>query len=304
MRQHIPAHLSPSSNIDQCTAATYASGTLCQHTGSHLSYPSGSHTFINVDFRNCYPSNDHGGAIKCTGSNTELIVTGCTFTNCHVSNPSTNRGGGIYADSIKSVTTQSCFFTSCSAHWGGGLYINGVRSTPIFSHCVFISCKGLYVGGGAFVGSCTKTSCFTACSDCIFMKGTNVSATSNYWGGGLYLNIITRNDVSSLSNILFTKNSATAKGGGLRIYEHIYGLDYTVQFCYFSGNTASSGGNDISFENISTNGILHSFTTSNSGNRLIVIPDVKETSSSSTNTSTPNWLPSGILSSSVENSSS
>ena len=296
VRQQIPAHHSPSSNIDQCTAATYASDTRCQRTGSHLPYSSGTHTFTNVDFKECSSSNDHGGAIKCTGSNTELTVTGCTFKDCRVSNPSVFSGGGICAESVKAVSTRSCLFTHCYGYNGGGMFIISISSTPEFSDCVFISCKVAYIGGGAFVGQCTKTSSFVACNDCLFIKGTNVSATSNFWGGGLYLNIYKNDEVNSVSNILFTFNSATAQGGGFRIYEKEYGLDYSIRFCFFSGNYASASGHDISLYNIKMHSVVDCYTTSNAMDKLYLDQLDSDTSSLRETTHTPNWLPQGKMS--------
>ena len=295
VRKQIPFYHFLFNNIIHCRDQTFSSDIRCKHTGSPISDSSGIHTFTNDDFKDCYSSNDHGGAIKCTGSNTELIVTGCTFTDCHVSKPSSYRGGGIYAESIKSVTPQSCYFTSCSGFWGGGFYINEIGSTPSLSGCIFVSCKGHYLGGEAFVGQCTKTSSFIVCNDCIFIKGNNVSSSTYLRGGGFYLDIYESTHANAISNNLFTGNSVNNRGGGLAIYEESKGLDYSVYFCFFSDNSATSGGSDVFLTSITFNSFIHSFTTSDALDRLYVDILVTETDTSVEETHTPNWLPQGTF---------
>ena len=301
MRQQIPAHHSPSSNIDQCTAATYASDTLCQYTGSHLSYTSSSHTFKNDDFKDCSSSNDNGGAIKCTGSNTALIVKGCAFSGCSVRNVNSYCGGAIYAQSIQSVTTQLSVFTSCSAEWGGGLFINDIQRTPDLSECVFSSCKGYDHAAGAFVGRCTKTTSFVACSDSLFIACTNVPGSTFLYGGGFYLDIYANTHANTVSNVLFTKNSVNGQGAGVNIYESEIDLVYSLRFCFFSRNHASDNGHDISMYNIKMISFLHCLTTSDASNRVYLSLPIYETASSRTTTHTPNWLPEGNCHSSLGN---
>ena len=301
MRQHITAHHSPSSNIDQCTAATYASDTRCQRTGSPISDSSGIYTFKNVEFKDCSSSNDNGGAIKCTGSNTELIVTGCTFTSCHTEDSSIYYGGGVFAHEIASVSTKSCVFTTCYARRGGGFHINYIQSTPDFSDCVFVSCKGYELGGGSYVGRCTKISSFLACKNCIFIQGTDISESSSLRGGGLYLDIYANTHVNTLSNILFTKNSVNSNGGGINIYESEMNFDYSIKFCFFSDNNASNKGQDISLRRITFDSLLHCYTTSDAPDRLYLVDSAYETSSSTDTTNTPNWLPEGNCHSSLGN---
>ena len=89
--------------------------TQCTYS-TRLSYTSGKRTFLHVDFISCSSSNEHGGAIKCTGDNTELNTTECTFTGCYVNTLSNFIGGGIFAASLASLTIKSCFFLSCSGN--------------------------------------------------------------------------------------------------------------------------------------------------------------------------------------------
>ena len=272
-----------------CTETTFSDENKCQLTTKGLSFSTGVRIFRNVDFKIC-SSDDHGGAIKCTREGTELRVIGCTFADCTVNNPDADQGGGVYAKSLKSVLTQSCFFNSCSGFWGGGLYINLIHSTPSFSDCVFNSCKGGYLGGGAFVGQCTKTSSFVACSDCVFIKGCDISAAYDLRGGGLYLDIYSNNHANTVSNVLFTKNSVNYQGGGLRIYESELGLSYSVHFCFFSGNTASNCGQDVHLVSVTFNAFLFCFTTSTAQDRLYVHPTVEE-KTTQTETHIPDWHP-------------
>ena len=290
MRNHNAFSSSFSQTNSQCTTATFSQDSACEYSGRGLSYSSGTKTFKYVEFTSCIASDDHGGAIKCTGANTELIVTKCTFTDCHANDPSTQRGGGIYAQSIKSVTTLSCFFTSCSGFWGGGFYINLITSTPDFSDCVFTSCRGYDHGAGAFVGRFTQTS-FVACNTCLFLSCTNYSSTSTLSGGGFYLDIYTSTHVNTVSNVLFTKNSVNSQGGGLRIYEDEMNLDYSLRFCVFSSNTAPASGQDIALRRITFNFLLHCHTKSDAPDRLYLFETVFKTGSSTDTTQTPNWLP-------------
>ena len=170
-----------------------------------------------------------------------------------------------------------------------------IQNTPAFSDCVFVSCKGDFLGAGAFVGKSTKTSSFIGCSDCIFIKNTNVSSTSDLYGGGLYLDIYAYEHVNSVSNLLFTKNSVNNVGGGLRIYARVIGYGYSVQFCFFSDNSATGYGQDINLGNMTCNSFIHCLTTSDSPDRLYLDQLVYETSSSTDTTHIPNWLPKSTL---------
>ena len=290
LRNHHTNHLS-NIDINECTGATFTSSTPCKHTGSHLPYNSGSHTFTNVDFKECYSSNDSGGAIKCTGTNTQLTVTGCTFKECYVSLTSSYSGGGIYAHSIKSVSTQSSLFTNCYGYDGGGLFINSISSTPDFFDCVFISCQGQYLGGGAFVGKCSNGASPIACSDTSFIGCTNVSSSPKLYGGGFYLDIYAITHANTVSNVLFTQNSANMAGGALGIYESEHGFPYSVKFCFFSYNTASGNGKDVVLVRTTFNSILNSFTASQGQNRLWVNLVSAELATPVNIPEYPNWLP-------------
>ena len=191
MRKFSLLHSSQQNSIEVCTTETFSSVTYCTHSGTGLSYSTGTQSFLNVDFNRC-SSDDHGGAIKCTGGDTELTVTGCTFRECYTSTSLSKRGGGVNVDAAKLVTIKACLFVKCSGYYGGGLCINGTQSTPSLSDCVFFSCKGHYLGGEAFVGLCTKSASTIACNDCVFIKGNNVSSSRNLRGGGFFSWISTK----------------------------------------------------------------------------------------------------------------
>ena len=278
MRKQILIHYSLNTNLNECTATTFVSDTPCPYSGSHLSYPSGTHTFTNVDFTHCSSSDDHGGAIKCTGGDTELTVTGCTFRECHTSTSLSKRGGGVNVDAVKIVTIKACLFVECSGYYGGGLCINDTQSTPSLSDCVFFSCKAHYLGGEAFVGLCTKSASTIACNDCIFIKGNNVSLSTYLRGGGFYLDIYENTHANAISNNLFTGNSVNNRGGGLAIFQENTGLSYSIQFCFFTDNFASDNGQDVYLQRINVNSILHCFATSNALDRLYTTISVTQTS--------------------------
>ena len=203
IRAHNPALSMYRNHIPSCTDNTFSTDNECTYSGRGLSYSTGTLSFKNDEFKSC-SSDDHGGAIKCTGEDTELNVIGCTFKECYVNHPSSQYGGAIYADSIQYVTAKYCFFTSCSSNCGGGMFINSISNTPDFSDCVFVSCKAEHVAGGAFVGQCTKTSSSIACNDCIFIKGNNISSSPDLRGGGIYFDIYSNDNANTISNVVST----------------------------------------------------------------------------------------------------
>ena len=295
VRRHNSLFHQYDNDLIQCTEDTFSDNNKCQHTTQGLSFSTGVRIFKNVDFKIC-SSDDNGGAIICTGESTHLTVQRCTFSGCHVTNPSSKNGGAIYASYMSSAAIESCSFASCSAYCGGGLYIGHIYSTPSFSECQFSSCKGGYLGGGAFVGSCNQTTSFIACSECVFTKGADVYATSALRGGGIYLDIYSNDHANTIRNTLFTKNAVNNAGGGLRIYESELGFSYSVYFCFFSGNTASSVGQDVHLVSVNFNSFLFCYTTSTAQDRLYVHPPLQGTNSAS-ETHTPNWLPLGMANS-------
>ena len=203
-------------------------------------------------------------------------------------------GGALSAESLSSLTVKSSSFISCTAFWGGGAFIHLITTTPILSECDFLSCKADQLGCGVFLGSCKKSSSFVACSNCRFLNGVNLSSNLVY-GGGLLLDIYGTDHVNTVSNLLFTKNSVNKEAGGLRVYESTSQYSYSVKFCFFSDNYATSGGDDISFCNALTNSIIHSFTASHDRNTIYVLPPIEVPSISTNPTTTPNWLPHGTI---------
>ena len=128
----------------------------------------------------------------------------------------------------------------------------------------------------------------------MFIKSTTVSSTSNLHGGGLYLDIYANTHANTVSNVLFTQNSVTREAGGLRIYESELGLDYSVKFCFFSGNSVTYDGKDVHRYNVTFNSFMHCFTESSGQNRLYVLPPANETPFSSHPVTQPNWLPQDV----------
>ena len=217
-----------------------------------------------------------------------MCVTQCSFTQCHVNTPSSHNGGGICAISISSVVLESLFFTECAGRRGGAVCLVYIKSTPEFSDCLFLSCKGYELGGGAYIAQCTKSYSFVALTSSSFITCTNSSADAALSGAGVHLDIYANTHINTVSDCLFTRNSANKVAGGMGIHEDVQGLDYSVTLCFFSDNSASSDGQDIHLHNANFNSIFQSFTATSGTNRLTVAPKTKETTN-------PNWLPQGAI---------
>ena len=66
---------SMSNAVPSCTSTTLSSSTRCQYSDLSFRYTSDSHTFINVNFKDC-SSTDDGGVIYAKGDTIQLTVSG------------------------------------------------------------------------------------------------------------------------------------------------------------------------------------------------------------------------------------
>jgi hypothetical protein len=147
-------------------------------------------------------------------------VTNCTFYR----NSSFGAGGGMY-NQYSETTVTNCVFIE---NYGGGMY--NTQCEPIVSYCTFIGNLAGTGGGLEYHGSgMYNRSSTVIIGNCQFIEN---SARD---GGGVrldtyYINI-------TLTNCIFSKNTASYSGGG------IYNVsgNVTVTNCTFIANSAEKG---------------------------------------------------------------
>jgi probable HAF family extracellular repeat protein/predicted outer membrane repeat protein len=179
-----------------------------------------------------------GGGLQ--NSESDPTINNCTFSgnSCQEGN-----GGGIHCDDGSSPRITACTFSNNSADWGGAMYY--VHSSPAISQCTFAENSAVFRGGAlqneyssatvtectfngntaSYGGSISHDSGNLNVDRCLFLKN------SADYGGGL-CNLFTM----TITNSLFTGNSATSRGGAMF---NDYGAP-TVLNCTFANN--STGG--------------------------------------------------------------
>ncbi|KAH7816389.1 uncharacterized protein MONOS_15058 [Monocercomonoides exilis] len=178
-----------------------------------------------------------GGAIcMFSQSSASVSVSHCTFSNCYAH----YAGGGINCYNIKSVEIVNNTFDSCTAqsYRGGGMFILTISSCVRISGCEFKDCKAVNYGGGLYLDNfnVSGTGCIpteneggeSACVfDCCF---TSCSVTNNF-GGGMYCATVPA--AFKMRSIQFISCSATAYGGGMRLYPYRQTAPDDGIYCYF-----------------------------------------------------------------------
>lgn len=180
------------------------------------------------------------GDIGTTGTNTDnayrvvtgeslAVLDGFTVTDGYGSN-----GGGMYNNSITSLTVTNCSFLGNRADGDGGGMFNYESSVRV-ANCVFrsnVNGGTGYTGGGG--GGMYNYNSRATVDNCTFS-----SNTSAYGGGGIYNNAMYSYPSPSVSNCTFIGNS----GGGLVSDKSadvpVDSSQFKVTNCVFSGNTGA-----------------------------------------------------------------
>lgn len=175
----------------------------------------------------CNHKDNSGGAFMLTGRTianalpTELNITGGVFGNSEVT--SAGKGGALYIGNNCKVTIDGTkFYNNYSADAGGA---DGGGALYIFSDNTSLTAAArteVTIANAIFYGNTCNN---TTSGGAIALQGASGHTNVN-------------RPKLSISNTLFEDNSAAGKGGA--IYNS-YG-ELNVDNCYFTGNSAGSGG--------------------------------------------------------------
>jgi len=144
------------------------------------------------------------------------------LSKCTLSDNWAEKNGGGMCNGAASPIVLNCTFSGNSAGWGGGMR-NSWGSSPIVTGCLFIGNSASGDGGGMLSSDSSPT-----VGSCIF-----IGNSAGERGGGM-VNFSHSN--LSLSNCVFTGNSATNGGGIYNSYSSM-----TLTSSTFAGNSATNG---------------------------------------------------------------
>ena len=277
VRQHISSSFSHSNS--QCTTATFSQDSACEYSGRGLSYSSGTNTFKNVEFKRCYASIDHGGAIKCTGGTLTVIFS--SFSSC---NAVGKNGGAIYASSLSLFSLRNSVFDSCGGNYqvdsGGAIALNAVTS-PTICESLFFKCKSNENSGAIDMRSSGNDPKDLPIQCSFFLQ---CECLNGQWPSGGVIEA-TRNNCGYFSSALFSSCQSN-DGGALFLDPPLY--THSICFSFFTRNSATNNyGMDAYFRynNDQINIFFHSFSTTSSNRVFDVATDQHKT----------NWLPLGAV---------
>ena len=232
-------------------------------------------TFNFCSWDNC--CSEPAGAISCDQSGASLIVMKCKFNNCNSTSGVTAtqafNGGAIYVNGLNTFIACSSLFVNCRApqtnHDGGGsggIYIRSIKTVFSLSTSDFISCFTGSSGAGVFFYSSSNPKMdIEIITDCRCIQCRAQDQTPDGGGMCLWEWMETLNCI----NCLFSGCTSTGVGGGLDFYFGTNSESYPVKFCFFVGNSGTTGNDAFLYllpnkENIV---LLHCFSTISS-NRI------------------------------------
>ena len=246
----LPSPYLPSNN--ECSGPSYTHCTFTQTTRPEL--------FTDSAFTSCtftsLSSNSNGGVIHFTFTGT-LTITSCTFTECNNNVPRADYFGGgcVCIDSGSLVSRSNAFISCTSGGFSAGLLAQSNCESSDVSLCTFINCHA-YHGAGlmTFYGptSSLSSSRFFSCDAVV--------------GGALYHDCKTVSGSLSIADSLFKECHASFtsnRGGGAIEDFRSSGYSSKYQFSFFTHNTSSGVGYDISIiaTPLSEESFVYCFTT-------------------------------------------
>ena len=203
-------------------------------------HDSGKYSFSNCNFSNLEIVG-HGAAIVCTSSHSTINIVSCSFTSC----TSSLNGGAVFSDGKwNSLTVADCLFKDClttsttSYPGGGGICVEGSSASLTIHTTSFIECKASVTnrGGSGFFASQMHSS-YTYSSRFI-------SCLTNCAGGAIFFYEVS--NAISISDTLFSDNSAASHGGAIREHSNTIPSTPHISYSFFTGNTAQNKhGNDF-----------------------------------------------------------
>lgn len=205
--------------FDNNASASHGAGGSIRMGGTGASSP---HTFTNCTFTSNNATGMNGGGINYEGNNS----TGPTFTNCTFTNNIANWGGAIALGTVTSSTISHCTFTGNTAPYvGGALAISNAN--------INIDHSTLQNNGGSSFGSAIVHTFGTARS--MTITASTISGHKGGSNGTIYL----QNDVAlTMDSITATTNNANV--GGF-LYINTANTALTLSNSVFTQDTANYG---------------------------------------------------------------
>jgi len=208
---------------------------------------------------------DQGGAIHIRNGTVKCITGGPTIRNCLVRDNWAAHHGAVNDHAWSSVFESCTFRNNVAGHEGAGLLVHA--GSAVVSNCLFEgNSVGFTVnrgeGGGAWVGHDADPTCpaqhQTVFTECVFRGnhtrhrgggafGAQTSAprfigctfddnTSDFLGGGAYMDAAHTDAPSTFISCTFSDNTAAAAGGGA------FAPRGSFTDCTFTHNSAPTGG--------------------------------------------------------------
>jgi CSLREA domain-containing protein len=178
-----------------------------------------------------------GGALRLTGDRMTLRVSDSRFER-NIS--PVYSGGGIALSSLAYQTTvaitNTAFISNSTGGSGGGMALSGNYGSGTVHNSIFDNNSSLYSGGAISQWEFALT-----------MTQSSLTNNSGSWGGAVYYNSSSTEDVSGSSlttiNTTFSGNSATEFGGAVSGNGSL--TDWTANNTTFANNIADSDNNGI-----------------------------------------------------------
>lgn len=181
---------------------------------------------------------DQSAVVVPAGSGEGTRLEGFTITGGHAieGGVNTNAGGGLRVTGStvgkgtpSILTVVDCVFVENASQWSGGGAAILDNANVQFEGCTFQD-NGTSSDGGSSGGGALVLNAEASFTDCSFI------GNSAELGGGISINVNTN---VTLSNTVFTANTAQTLGGGVLISPASV---VVINGCDISGNIAASGG--------------------------------------------------------------
>jgi len=207
------------------TGVTFSTNSASISGGGMMNSDSSNPTLSSVNFVGNSAVGDAnyqgGGGMANFGSNPTL--TNVTFTSNTVMS---GGGGGIFNKSSSPKLTNSIFNGNSSSHDGGGM-CNIYYSSPILTDVTFLENTASYGGGG--LANLSQSNPIIKSTTFVANQAGNGGGVTNYYASPSFINVTFSENLAgagaglfniydcnpTLTNVTFSGNSATDRGGGI-----------------------------------------------------------------------------------------